>query len=241
MDNRRVPLKTGTTPSATCPDFPGDFYVERDEADSPMVRPRESLNAPRRVRGRRTLRLLLVGFAVVLTLESVGQAQVRLSDESIRQILQDRVVREKKGVAIVAGLLDDAGERVIALGPPVKGSDLTVGGDSLFEIGSITKTFVTTLLADMVERGEVGLNDPIVKYLPPSVRAPTRNGKEITILHLATHTSGLPRNADNLAPFWWRVLPLLHRRDSYCRQLFDGEDVRLPVRAHAPAGHRIAK
>lgn len=186
------------------PNPPGDFYVERDEADSPVVRPWDSLRAPRRVRGRPTLRLLLVGVAVVLASESVGQAQVRLSDQIIHQILEDRVVREKKGVAIVAGLLDDAGERVIAFGPPIKGSDLTVGGDSLFEIGSITKTFVTTLLADMVERGEVGLNDPIAKHLPPSVRAPTRHGKEITLLHLATHTSGLPRNADNLAPFWWR-------------------------------------
>lgn len=100
------------------------------------------------------MRLLLVGVAVVLASESVGQAQVRLSDENVRQILEDRVVREKKGVAIVAGLLDDAGERVIAFGPPIKGSDLTVGGDSLFEIGSITKTFVTTLLAEMYQAGK---------------------------------------------------------------------------------------
>jgi serine-type D-Ala-D-Ala carboxypeptidase/endopeptidase len=115
------------------------------------------------------------------------------------------VVREKKSVAIVAGLLDESGVRVIGFGPPFKGSDLTVAGDSLFEIGSITKTFTTTLLSDMVERCEVRLNDPIAMYLPASVRAPTRNGKEITLLHLATHTSGLPRDPDNLEPFWWKV------------------------------------
>ena len=66
-------------------------------------------------------------------------------------------------------------------------------GDSVFEIGSVTKVFTATLLSDMVERGEVSLNDPISKFLPRTVKTPTRNGKEITLLDLATQTSGLPR------------------------------------------------
>ena len=52
----------------------------------------------------------------------------------------------------------------------------------------------------MIERGEMKLDDPVVKYLPKSAKVPTRNGKEITLLHLVTHTSGLPRNSDNLDP-----------------------------------------
>jgi CubicO group peptidase (beta-lactamase class C family) len=49
----------------------------------------------------------------------------------------------------------------------------------------------------MVERGEVSLNDPISKYLPKTVKTPTRDGKEITLLDLATQTSGLPRLPTN--------------------------------------------
>jgi hypothetical protein len=48
------------------------FHVERDEADSPVVHPWDSLRSPRRVRGRPTLRLLFVGVAVVLASESAG-------------------------------------------------------------------------------------------------------------------------------------------------------------------------
>lgn len=50
------------------------------------------------------------------------------------------------------------------------------------------------MLADMVERGEVAVDDPVVKYLPPSL---------ITLLDLATYSSGLPRWPGNLRPNWW--------------------------------------
>ena len=76
----------------------------------------------------------------------------------------------------------------------------TVPSDSTsFEIGSISKVLTGTLLADMVLRGEVHLADPVRKYLPASVRVPARSGRAITLLDLATHTSGLPRDPDNFA------------------------------------------
>jgi CubicO group peptidase (beta-lactamase class C family) len=52
----------------------------------------------------------------------------------------------------------------------------------------------------MAAKSEVALTDPISKYLPKGVTAPTRSGKEITLLDLATHSSGLPRLPDNLKP-----------------------------------------
>jgi CubicO group peptidase (beta-lactamase class C family) len=52
----------------------------------------------------------------------------------------------------------------------------------------------------MVRRGEVKLDDPVSKYLPASVRLPSRNGREIALLDLATQTSGLPRLPGNMAP-----------------------------------------
>jgi CubicO group peptidase (beta-lactamase class C family) len=80
------------------------------------------------------------------------------------------------------------------------GTGREVNGDTVFEIGSITKTFTALLLQDMIERGEMKLDDPVAKYLPKSVGIPTRNGKDITLLHLVTHTSGLPHEPDNLDP-----------------------------------------
>src|SRR5438105_10431416 len=77
-------------------------------------------------------------------------------------------------------------------------------GDTLFAIGSITKVFTALLLQDMIERGEMKLDDPVKKYLPDSVKMPAYQGKEITLLHLATHTSGLPGGPNNLSPKSWR-------------------------------------
>jgi CubicO group peptidase (beta-lactamase class C family) len=52
----------------------------------------------------------------------------------------------------------------------------------------------------MVAKGEVRLDDPVAKYLPTSVRVPSRNGKQITLIDLATQSSGLPRMPNNFTP-----------------------------------------
>ncbi len=66
--------------------------------------------------------------------------------------------------------------------------------NSLFEIGSITKTFTATLLADKVLEEKVSLDDSVQDYLPPDrVTLPDWEGTPIRLRHLATHTSGLPR------------------------------------------------
>ncbi len=95
----------------------------------------------------------------------------------------------KHGEGIVVGLLDK-GQRVISRG----GVDV----DDVFEIGSITKVFTASLLADMVARGEARLDDPVANYLPRAVRMPVR-GRPVTLLDLATQPSGLPRMPDNFS------------------------------------------
>jgi CubicO group peptidase (beta-lactamase class C family) len=131
---------------------------------------------------------------------SQATAQTEPDDAYVRAILQERVDKSKRSVGIVVGLVSSKGSRVISYGKPAQGSNDALDGDTVFELGSITKVFTSLLLADMVERGEVSLNDPISKYLPKTVKAPTRNGREITLLDLATHTSGLPRLPGNMTP-----------------------------------------
>ncbi|MEV5982527.1 serine hydrolase domain-containing protein [Streptomyces sp. NPDC052114] len=78
--------------------------------------------------------------------------------------------------------------------------------DTRFEIGSLTKTFTALLLADMVARGEVAYDDPVGRFLPRTA-VPYLDGEAITLLHLATHTSGLPRLPPGFlrrgAPAWF--------------------------------------
>lgn len=93
---------------------------------------------------------------------------------------------------LVAGALDaDGSTRVVAYGTG-GGDTRPLGPRSVFGIGSVTKTFIGTLLADMAARGEVALDDPVSMYLADGVTVPSRGGREITLLDLATHRSGLP-------------------------------------------------
>lgn len=70
--------------------------------------------------------------------------------------------------------------------------------DSVFEIGSITKTFTGTMLAKLVCEQKVGQNDPVAKYLPISLHQASLNGKEPTLAQLANHTSGFPVEPTNV-------------------------------------------
>ncbi len=93
--------------------------------------------------------------------------------------------------SIVIGVITPNGTSVSGYGNISKANSTKVNGDTIFDTGSITKTFTTTLLAYMVKQGLVNLDDPIEKYLPATVYVPTYNGHKITLEDLATHTSGL--------------------------------------------------
>jgi CubicO group peptidase (beta-lactamase class C family) len=101
---------------------------------------------------------------------------------------------------IVVGLMNTNGSTYFSYGRTDLDGGPAVDEHTLFEIGSITKVFTTTLLADMAERGELELTDAIQSYLPEGITAPTWHDQPITLTHLATHTSGLPGTPDNLAP-----------------------------------------
>ena len=70
--------------------------------------------------------------------------------------------------------------------------------DSVFEIGSITKTFTGTMLAKLVYYRQVHADDPIAKFLPIALNQASMNGKEPTLAELADHTSGLPFEPTNV-------------------------------------------
>ena len=99
---------------------------------------------------------------------------------------------------IVVALIDDSGTTYYSYGKTSQ-DGAPVNEHTIYEIGSVTKVFTAILLADMVERGVVTLDAPVEEYLPPEVQVPELNGK-ITLEHLATHRSGLPRLPTNFDP-----------------------------------------
>src|SRR5262245_61680648 len=120
-----------------------------------------------------------------------------LSTDKIREILAKSIDQQKQAGGIVVGVVETNGRRIIAHGKLAAGDPRILDGDTIFEIGSVTKVFTSLLLADMVNRKEVALDDPAARYLPEHVTMPGRSGKSITLLDLSTHTSGLPRIPNN--------------------------------------------
>lgn len=129
------------------------------------------------------------------------QAWTIPDDEQIRSLLAQRM--EHNGVGVVVGVIEPAGRRMITYGRSGSPGGRALDGDAIFQIGSISKTLVGLLLADMVLKGEVKLDDPAERYLPAGVRMP-RRGRPITLADLSQHVSGLPRMPTN---FDLRALP----------------------------------
>jgi len=122
------------------------------------------------------------------------------SDAEIRRILADRVYSRNLGIGIVVGVIDAKGSRVFAFGGLSRNDHRRLDGETVFEIGSVTKEFTSLLLTDMARRGEVALTDAVSRYLPAGVTVPERNNRQITLADLSTHSSGLPRMPSNFKP-----------------------------------------
>jgi serine-type D-Ala-D-Ala carboxypeptidase/endopeptidase len=118
-------------------------------------------------------------------------------DAGLLALIRARV-EEGRAAGIVLGVIDaDGSTRIVSYGDPGAGAR-PLGGDSVFEIASITKVFTATVLADMAAKGEIRLDAPVQDYAPDALVMPQRNGKQITLAHLSSHRSGLPRVPGNL-------------------------------------------
>ncbi|HKQ13126.1 MAG TPA: serine hydrolase [Steroidobacteraceae bacterium] len=140
--------------------------------------------------------LLLIGC-----LAFGAEAAALPTDSEIHRIIEERVqtiAGPEGGMGIVVGVLDEKGPRVIAYGDTGAADRQPLTGDTLLEIGSVTKVFTALLLTDMVRARQLALTDPVAKYLPKGTIVPRRNGHSIALVDLATHTSGLPFMPDNL-------------------------------------------
>lgn len=107
-------------------------------------------------------------------------------------------IQRTNTVGLSIGILKNGAFKVYNYGETKKGSNKLPDSNTLYEIGSVTKTFTATLLAWYVNQGKLKLTDPITKYLPDSVAANPQL-KNITLLSLCNHTSGLPNLPANFS------------------------------------------
>ena len=134
----------------------------------------------------------------LLCAATVATAAHALPDDAAVKALLDQRIAQKRAVGLAAVLYEKGTTRILTAGV-VRAAGPPIAKDTEFEIGSITKTFTSLLLADMVVRGEVSLDDPVTRHLP-AAKGLARDGKPVTLAQLATHTSGLPPMPRNFAP-----------------------------------------
>ncbi len=135
----------------------------------------------------------------ILFCASLALMPILLSAQGIEDLGKQRVeLEETPGIAIA--WIENGQAHFFSFGLSNISSKEQVTSKTLFEIGSITKTFTCSLLSYMVLQKEVALADRAQHYLPTAIILPQKNGKQITLLNLATARSGLPRLPGNLSP-----------------------------------------
>jgi D-alanyl-D-alanine-carboxypeptidase/D-alanyl-D-alanine-endopeptidase len=104
------------------------------------------------------------------------------------------------GVGLVIGVIDGDRRMILAYGETVRGNGQKPRTNTIFQIGSVTKVFTATLLAIYAEKNVVNYDDPLQKYVPTGITVPSKGGRKISLLDLATHYSGLPRTVTTGGP-----------------------------------------
>jgi serine-type D-Ala-D-Ala carboxypeptidase/endopeptidase len=153
---------------------------------------------------KRRLAFAMAAYAATLVcLTGATEARAQQRDQQMKAKVE-RLVRpllDSDSInALSLGFVDGDKTYVLNYGRLSTERPVAPDADTVYEIGSITKVFTATILADMVQHNEVALNDPVAKYLPQSVKMPQFEGSPITLLDLATQTSGLPRLPTNFSP-----------------------------------------
>lgn len=119
------------------------------------------------------------------------------------------------------GILHEGSEYVANFGVTSVENPVAVDTDTLFQIGSITKTFTATAVMRLVERGNLNLDRPIRTYLPDFHLADEDAGATVTLRHLLAHSGG-----------WWDLIGDTGENDDALAQFVAGpwSQPRPPVR-----------
>lgn len=141
--------------------------------------------------------LSLVGVLMLIpALASAGPL-----DTEVKALIAKRVAQDPRLIGLVIAVSQGSDQAVVGWGRLGAAGTPAPDGDTVFEIGSVTKVFTARLLADLADRRLAKLDDPAESLLPKGGSLPrSASGQTFTLRQLAEHSSGLPRLPDNLAP-----------------------------------------
>ena len=133
-------------------------------------------------------------FAVSIFSISIGFSQI---PENIKKEIQYRV-KNKINPSIAVGIADSTGTYYYVHGLKDVANKLKADENTLYEIGSITKTYMGLLLAKYNVTDSLDLKTPVNNFLPDSITLTDKKGVDVTLKSLSTHSSGLPRLPNNM-------------------------------------------
>jgi CubicO group peptidase (beta-lactamase class C family) len=108
---------------------------------------------------------------------------------TIMDSIQDAMQRfHVPGAAV--GVMREGSEEIRTFGVTSIDNPLPIEPDTLFQIGSITKTITATAIMRLVDQGELELEAPVRRYLPELRLADEDVAQRVTLRHLLTHTAG---------------------------------------------------
>ncbi len=160
--------------------------------------------------------------------------------ERIQEKLE-RIVREKKTTAACAAVCGSEGLLAAACAGTRGFDDSPARVDDLYNVGSVSKIYVTAAVMKLVQEGRISLDEPVRRYLPDWRMADERCG-EITVRMLLNHSSGIPGTNlhDHLdleeeeelytgkyrnTPAYWQTVKLRARPGSFSSYGNDGFDL----------------
>ena len=145
---------------------------------------------------KRTWRVMVCSIvAVILTAPAIGASTVQAAtDTSLQDVLQ--TYTDDLHDAGVTGVLAEVRQGVIyntkaRSGKAVRGSNMPVPWNARFRTGSTTKTFVSTVILQLVAEGKMSLGDSVQDWLPGLLQGNGYDGSQITVRQLLNHTSGI--------------------------------------------------
>lgn len=133
----------------------------------------------------------IASLVVSILLASAPPAHA-IDSPALERVVDQRLLGDRTGACFAVAVIESRSvARAYRCSDPL--NDGRIGPSSVFEIGSVAKTMAGAMLADMVLRGEMSLDDPLADHLPEGTHVPNHQGKPILLRHLVMHTSGLPR------------------------------------------------
>ncbi|WP_309382225.1 serine hydrolase [Cerasicoccus frondis] len=146
----------------------------------------------------KTISPLLI-FSVLITLAAASLQAQKYDADRVQEYLDARVDRDLNQ-SIIVGVIDISGEKYLTAGQVSANDPRPPKPEDVFEIGAVSQAFTATATSALVVDRQLLWSQPVNAFVPKEVSVPRFMNMPLLLMHLGTHTSGLPHNPPNLQP-----------------------------------------